>query len=163
MIPGVLIISFLLEAIFTNLVNTNSFLIPLFTLTSLVMIYPYFNKKNINYILVCLIVGLFYDIVFADSIFVNTVSFGIVGALTMLCYNYVKCNIYSSSIVNLIMLITYRIISYVILLSINYITFNNKVFFRGIYKSLIANIIYGILLYLIIEIIAKKFNKKRVE
>ena len=163
MIPGVLIISFLLEAVFTNLVNNNSLLIPLFTLTTLVMIYPYFNKKNINYILVCLIVGLFYDIVFADSIFVNTVSFGIVGALTMLCYNYVKYNIYSSSIVNIIMLITYRIISYVILLSINYITFNNKVFFRGVYKSLIANIIYGILLYLIIEIIAKKFNKKRVE
>lgn len=163
MISAVLIFSFLLEAISTNLVNTNSFLIPLFTLTSLVMIYPYFNKKNINYILVCLIIGLFYDIVFADSIFVNTVSFGLVGALTMLCYNYVKCNIYSSSIVNFIMLITYRIISYTILLSINYVTFNNRVFFMGIYKSLIMNIIYGALLYLLIEIIAKKFNKKRVE
>lgn len=163
MIPIVLIFSFLFEAIFTKLVNTNSLLIPLFTLTSLVMLYPYFNKKNINYILVCLIVGLFYDIAFADSIFVNTVSFGLVGALTMLCYNYIKYNIYSSNIVNLIMLITYRIISYVILLSINYIIFNNNVFFRGISKSLLANIIYGIFLYLIIEIIAKKFNKKRVE
>lgn len=163
MIPIVLIFSFLFEAVFTNLVNTNSFFIPLFTLTSLVMIYPYFNRKNINYIIVCLIVGLFYDIVFADSIFVNTVSFGLVGALTMLCYNYVKYNIYSSNIVNLIMLITYRIISYIILLSINYIIFNNKIFFKGIYKSLIINIIYGVFLYLIIEIIAKKFNKKRVE
>lgn len=163
MIPTVLIVSFLLEAMFTNLVSINSFFIPLFTLTSLVMVYPYFNKKNINYILVCLIVGLFYDVVFADSIFVNAVSFGLVGALTMLCYNYVKYNIYSSSIVNVIMLTTYRIISYVILLSINYITFNNKVFFSGIYKSLLTNIIYGVLLYLIIEIIAKKFNKKRVE
>ena len=67
------------------------------------------------------------------------------------------------NIVNIIMLITYRIISYVILLSINYIVFNNNVFFRGIYKSLILNIVYGILLYLIIEIIAKRFNKKRVE
>lgn len=163
MISAVLIFSFLLEAIFTKLVSTNSILIPLFTLTSLVMLYPYFNKKNINYILVCLIVGLFYDIVFADSIFVNTVSFGLVGALTILCYNYIKYNIYSSNIVNIIMLITYRIISYVILLSINYIIFNNKVFFKGVYKSLLANMIYGIFLYLIIEIIAKKFNKKRVE
>lgn len=163
MISTVLIFSFIFEAIFTKLVNTTSFLIPLFTLTSLIMVYPYFNKKNVNYILVCLILGLFYDIVFADSIFVNTVSFGLVGALTMLCYNYIKCNVYSSSIVNLIMLITYRIISYIILLSINYITFNNRVFFSGIYKSLIVNIIYGILLYSVIEIIARKFNKKRVE
>lgn len=163
MICFILIFSFLLEAAFTNIVSGNSFLIPLFTITSLVLIYPYFKNKNINYIIVCLILGLFYDIAFADSIFVNVISFGLLGGIIILCYNYVKYNIYTANIINVILLISYRIISYIILLSINYISFNNKIFFSGIYKSLLINIIYGILLYIIIELLAKILNKKRIE
>ena len=163
MIAGLLIFSFLFEAIFTNLINTNSILIPLFTLTSLILVYPYFRKKDFNYILVCLTVGLFYDIVFSDSVFVNTICFGILGLVNMTCYKFVKYNIYTSNIINLILLITYRIISYIILLSINYITFNNYIFFKGIYSSVLINILYGIILYIIIEFLARIFNKKRVE
>ena len=163
MICFILIFSFLLEAIFTNIVSTNSLFIPLFTITSFVLIYPYFKKKKQNYIIICLILGLFYDIAFADSIFVNTISFSLIGSLVILCYNYVKYNIYTSNIINIIIIISYRIISYLILLSINYITFNNKIFFRGIYSSLLINIIYGILLYIIIELLSKILNKKIVE
>jgi len=163
MISCILIFSFLFEAVFTNLININSFLTPLFVITSLVLLYPYFKNKNINYIIVCLILGLFYDIVFSDSIFVNTLSFGIIGFIILLCYNYVKYNIYTSNIINIIILISYRVISYLILTSVNYISFNDKIFFQGIYNSLIINIIYGIIMYFIIDIIAKIFNNKRVE
>lgn len=163
MICFTLIFSFLFEAMFTNIVDINSIFIPLFTLTSLVLIYPYFKKKNFNYFLVCLILGLFYDIAFADSIFINTICFGIISGLNMLIYNYVKYNVYTSNITNIIIIITYRIISYIILLSINYIHFNSKIFFKGIYSSLLINIAYGIILYFIIDILAKILNKKRVE
>ena len=163
MICFILIFSFLFEAIFTNLVGSNSIFIPLFTLTSIVLIYPYFKKKNFNYILVSLILGIFYDICFSDSIFVNTICFGIIGGLNILIYNYVNYNIYTSNIINIIIIITYRIISYIILLSINFITFNSIVFFKGIYSSLLINIAYGIILYFIIELLAKILNKKRVE
>lgn len=163
MIPIILIFSFLLEAAFTNFISPNSIFIPLFVITSLVLLYPYFENKNLNYIIVCLILGLFYDIVFTNSLFVNTISFGLMGGLTILCYNYVKYNIYTSNIINTIILISYRIISYVIVLSVNYVSFNNKIFFSGIYKSLILNVVYGVILYFIIELLAKLFNKKRVE
>lgn len=163
MITCILIFSFLFEAMFTNLVGTNSIFIPLFTLTSLVLVYPYFKKKNFNYVLVCLILGIFYDIAFADSVFVNTICFGIIGGLNILIYNYVKYNIYTANIVNIIIIITYRIISYIVLLSINFITFNGNILFKGIYSSLLINIAYGIILYLIIDLLAKIFNKKRVE
>ena len=163
MITCILIFSFLFEAMFTNLVGTNSIFIPLFTLTSLVLVYPYFKKKNFNYVLVCLILGIFYDIAFADSVFVNTICFGIIGGLNILIYNYVKYNIYTSNIINIIIIITYRIISYIILLSINFIIFNGNILFKGIYSSLLINIAYGVILYFIIELLAKIFNKKRVE
>ena len=163
MITCILIFSFLFEAMFTNLVSTNSIFIPLFTLTTLVLVYLYFKKKNFNYVLVCLILGIFYDIAFADSVFVNTICFGIMGGLNILIYNYVKYNIYTSNIINIIIIITYRIISYIILLSINFITFNGNILFKGIYSSLLINIAYGVILYFIIELLAKIFNKKRVE
>ena len=163
MISFVLIFSFLFEAMFTNLVSTNSIFIPLFTITALVLIYQYFKKKNFNYIIVCLILGLFYDIAFADSVFVNTICFGIIGGLNILIYNYVKYNIYTSNIINIIIIITYRIISYIILLSINFIAFNNNIFFKGIYNSILINLAYGIILYLVIDVLAKILNKKRVE
>ena len=163
MICFILIFSFLLEVSFTNIVSYNSFLIPSFTITSLVLIYPYFKNKNINYIIVCLILGLFYDIAFADSDFVNVISFGLLGGIIILCYNYVKYNIYTANIINIIILISYRIISYIILLSINYVSFNNRTFFSGIYKSLLMNIIYGIVLYIVVEKLAKVFNKNRIE
>jgi len=163
MICFILIISFLLEISFSNIVNMNSILIPLFTVTSLSLIYPFFKKNKINYFIICLILGLFYDISFADSIFVNTISFCIIGGLVMICYNYVKYNIYTSNIINIIILISYRIISYIILLSIKYISFDSKVFYKGIYSSLLINIIYGIVLFVIIDKLSKMFNKKVVE
>lgn len=163
MICCILIFSFIFEAMFTNLVGINSLFIPLFTLTSLVLVYPYFKKKNFNYVLVCLILGIFYDIAFADSVFVNTICFGIIGGLNILIYNYVKYNVYTSNIINIIIIITYRIISYIILLSINFITFNGNILFKGIYSSLLINIAYGIILYLVIDLLGKILNKKRVE
>ena len=158
-----LIISFLLEGMFTNFISTNSVLIPLFTLTSLVVIYPYFNKKNINYIIICLIMGVLYDVVFINSLFINTICFSIMGGLTILCYSFVKYNIYTSNIINILILIAYRIITYIMLLSINYITFNSSILFKGIYSSILINVLYAIMSYFILEIIAKIFNKNRVE
>lgn len=156
-------ISFLLESIFTNFISTDSILIPLFTLTSLVVIYPYFKKKNMNYIITCLIMGLLYDVVFINSLFINTICFSIMGSLVILCYSFVKYNIYTSSIINILILITYRIISYIMLLSINYITFNSAILFKGIYSSILINVLYSIVIYFVLEIIAKIFNKNRVE
>ena len=66
-------------------------------------------------------------------------------------------------IINVIILISYRIISYIILLSINYIPFNAKILFAGIYNALLINIIYGIILHIIVDLLAKILNKKRVE
>jgi rod shape-determining protein MreD len=163
MICFILIFSFLLEASFTNFISTDSVFIPLFVITSLVLLYPYFENKNLNYIIVCLILGIFYDIAFTNSPFINTISFGLIGGLIILCYNYVKYNVYTSNIINIIILISYRIISYIMILSINYVSFNNKIFFAGIYKSIILNVIYGVLFYFIIDLLAKIFNKKRVE
>ena len=157
----ILIFSFLFEASFSNLIPFYSFFTPLFLLTSIVVLYPYISKNKISFIFICMILGLIYDISFTGSAFVNTISFSLAGYLLSICYNYVKYNIYVANVINIIILISYRIISYIILLSVNYIHFSKKEFFSGIYNSLLINLIYCIILFIIVDLLSKIFNKKR--
>lgn len=163
MISIILIISLLLESAFSNIIPLDSLFIPLFVLTSLTILYPYFKKNKLNFIIVCMIMGLIYDIVFSNSLFVNVLTFSIIGVGLIICYTYVKYNIYTANIINLIMLISYRIITYIILLSVNYITFNNTILLKGIYSSILMNIIYAIILFYIVDVLSKIFNRRRVE
>ena len=141
MIYGLIIFSFLFESIVTNIVHINTLLTPLFLITSLVILYPYFKNKT-NFIISCIVCGFFYDIAFTDSTFINTISFGISGCFIILCYNYFKYSIYSSNFINIISIIVYRIISYVLLVIVDYLNFNMTSLLEGIYNSILINIIY---------------------
>ena len=163
MIYIVIIFSFLFESTFTNIMDSYSFLTPLFLLTSLSLLYPYFKNNRFNFVIVCIICGLVYDISFTDSTFINTISFGICSGLIILSYNYVNYNIFSSNVINIINIIIYRIISYLFLCIISYVNFNESILLEGIYNSLLVNIVYGIIIYLILDLLSKIFNIKRVE
>ena len=163
MIYIVIIFSFLFESVFSNIVNINSFLIPLFLLTSLSIIYPFFKNKNFNFVIVSIICGLFYDISFTNSPFINTISFSICSGLIILSYNYVSYSIYSSNFINIINIIIYRVISYLLLCIVDFVNFNESILLEGIYNSLLVNLIYGIILFIIVDLISKIFNIKRVE
>lgn len=163
MIYVILIFSFLFESAFSNIVFNYSVLTPLFLLTSFSILYPYFKKRNFNFILVCIICGLIYDVVFTNSPFINTISFGISGGLIILGYNYITYNIINSNLLNIVSIIVYRIISFFLLCIIDYIKFNEFNLLEGIYNSLLVNIIYGIIIFIITSLVAKIFNIKRVE
>ncbi len=159
----IIILSFLLESIATNIVNKSSLFIPLFLLTSLVFLYPYFNNKKENFIITTSICGLIYDISFTNSIFINTLSFGICGIIIIKIYNYINNNMFNSSFLNIIILIMYRIISYLLLCIVNYTSFDESILLKGIYSSIIANVIYGIVIYLVTKFIYKKSKIKGIE
>lgn len=163
MIYIIIIFSFLFEAVFSNIVNTNTFLIPLFLLTSLSILYPYFKNNKFNFVIVSIICGLFYDITFTNSPFINTISFGLCSGLIILIYNYMNYNIVNSNFINIINIIFYRIISYLLLCIIDIVKFNEFRLLESIYNSLLVNVIYGIIIFVIVDLIAKIFNIKRVE
>ena len=163
MIYVILIFSFLFEATITNILPLNSIFTPLFLLVSLTLLYPYFKNKKISFIIVCVICGLIYDITLTNSCFINTLSFGICGGLIVLIYNYVNYNIYSSNIINLIIIIAYRIITYLLLCIVDFIIFDEMLLLESISNSLISNIIYGIFIYLLMDVLSKLFRIKRVE
>jgi len=163
MIYIILIFSFLFESAFTNIVNTYGFLTPLFLLTSLTILHPYFKNNKLNFVIVSIICGLFYDFSFTGTPFINTISIGICSGFIILLYNYMNYNIVNSNLINIVLISIYRIISYLILCIIDYIRFNEMSLLEGIYNSLLVNVIYGIIIFIIINLISKIFNIKRVE
>ena len=105
MIILILLISFTLEGIFSNLLSANSILIPLFTIISFVIVYPYFkNAKNKFYIYAGLI-GLLYDIVYTNCPFVNTFTFLITSLMISLIYEYITVSKFNVTLINIIILL----------------------------------------------------------
>lgn len=152
----ILIFSFLLEASISNVINLSSLFIPLFVITSLVILYPYF--KNKKFIMITIICGLIYDVVFTHTLFINTLSFSLISIFIIFCYNYINYNIISSNIINIVTIIVYQIINYFLLCIIDYVKFNEMYLLKCISSSLILNIIYGIIIYLILKGLNKILN-----
>ena len=73
MIVAILLISFAIESIVSNLIPLNSIFIPLFSIVSLVVVYPLFNGDKNKFLIYSFIFGLLYDIVYTNTIFVYTV------------------------------------------------------------------------------------------
>ena len=69
------IISFILDNLISNFINHNSLFYPLFTMLSLIIIYPKFNKKDNKYYICSFILGLIYDITVSDTLFLNAFIF----------------------------------------------------------------------------------------
>lgn len=160
MIYIIILFSFFFEGVVSNIVSPDSILVPLFTLISLSLIWPYFKKNDMNYIITCVIVGLFYDIIYTSMPFLNTVTFLILSLVIMLNYRLFKYNIFSSNIFNIFLVVFYRIISYFILIIIGYLKFDYLYILEKIYSSIIINVIYGVIMFIIIDLIANMFGKK---
>lgn len=148
-------ISLILDSIISNyiLLSTNFFL-PLFTLTSLVIIYPFINNDR-KYLKILIIVGLLYDGL-TNTLFIQTILFIILMSFVKYVTSYLNSNLLNSLITLILTIILYRVMYYLILVMSNNYQFDINVLFKSIYASFILNIIYGIISYAILL----KFKKK---
>ncbi|MBP3461359.1 MAG: rod shape-determining protein MreD [Bacilli bacterium] len=152
MIILILIISFYLEGILSNIGN----ILPLFTLISLIIIYPYLYNLKKDYYKICFIIGLLYDVAYTDTLFLNAFIFLIIGFFIIKINIIMTNNIFNVALISLIVVILYRILVFIILIFINYIDIDINSFFVSIINSLFINILYGMLLYKITDLISKK-------
>ena len=161
MIYIIIFISLFFEAALSNIVSLNSLFLPLFSIVSLPLIWPYFKKNDLSFIAVCTLIGFIYDLVFTSMPYTNTIVFLILSVVIILNYRLFKYNIISSNILSVILIVLYRIIGYFILIIIGYLNFSFDFLLKSIYSSLIINLIYGIIIYIIIDLIANIFDKKK--
>ena len=157
-------LSFFLESICSNFINmNNSLLIPLFSIISLIIIYPYFNNDNLKFIYTCAVIGLFYDIVFTNTLIFNMVIFVAIGFVIKLINVFISNNPLNVTLISLICILLYRVTTYVVLVVIGYISFNSVTLIKGIYSSIVLNIIYAIIVYLVTDYYSKKFRIAKID
>lgn len=167
MIFGILIIltSFFLDAFLSMYipisVSNYNILVPMFTIISLIIIYPYFKDNQKNYLITCLVFGLLYDITFTNTLGLNLALFFGLGYLIIFMDGGLSNNLFSLIIKMLVIIFLYDILTYIILLLLNYIDYGILTLIIKIGKSLILNTVYLISTYFITNIISKKFHIKR--
>lgn len=156
----IVIISFLLDGIVSSIINYHSLMYPLFSLLSLITSYTYFNQKDNSYIIMAFILGLSYDLVYTDTLFFNACLFLSSALLLKKIFEKFPYNYISVLVISFIMIFYYRILSYLILAFINYLNFSISFLLQGIYSSIIINIIYISVAYLIISSNQLIFHRK---
>ena len=162
MIVVVLLISFILEGIVSNLVPVNSLFIPLFSIVSLLVTYPLFNDNRIKYLIYSGTLGLLYDLVYTSTPFINTFTFVITALIITFICRYITINKLNLIFIIIFVLLFNQTINYLLICLFRYRIFNSNTLIEGLYSSLILNVIYSYILYIIIEIINKKRKYKRI-
>lgn len=149
MIKSLIIItlSFVLEGNLSNFISINTnFFNTFLVFTSLIIIENILESKESLYMLAGL-TGLLYDLIFTDRVGYSILTF-ILGSIVIKNINKIVKN-KSNIIKYIIILIFYRLMSYIILLLVGYLSFDIFKLFHSIYSSIILNLIYIIILKII--------------
>ena len=158
----ILIISFILDGILTNFlpytVGNLSLFTPFFTLTSLVIIYQFYYHKEKKYLLTALITGILYDLFYTNLLFFN----GLITYIVIKWYKVTGFNVVSVLIYITVLIALYEIVFAGMILVFDLVPITLTRLLYKISHSLILNLIYGELIYLIILLIPKKYKKHMI-
>ena len=165
MIPLIiLILSFILDGILTNFLPyiELSLFTPLLTLVSIFLIYPFYKKTELRYFVTLIILGILYDLFYTNLLFFNAILFLIIGFITKIIYknldiNFIKLIIYIIGII-----IIYELTTGLIIFIFNLVPITITKILYKITHSILLNVIYAELIYLVLKIIPKKFKKKNI-
>lgn len=151
----ILIISFLLEGVISNFVSINGYFAPLFTLVSLIMICPLFSE-SFQYYIYAFFTGLAYDLFYTDTIIFHAIIFCFMAFLIMRLNLVLSDNLVNTLITVSVCILVYRVFTYGLLVFINSMSFDFKALAFSVLKSLLLNLIYSVILFMVIN----KFKKK---
>lgn len=164
MISGiVLVLSFFLDGILSNflpyMVGDLSLFTPMFTVVSLVIVYPFFKKKLKNYFISCFILGLVYDFVYTNLLFYNAILFLAIGILVIFLYRYIRLTWISLILFVVVAISGYECLNAIIIIAFQLVPMT---FYRLLYKishSILLNICYAELVYFIIWLLPMRYKK----
>lgn len=159
----ILVVSLFLDGILTNylpyMTNDLSLFTPLFSVVALLLIYPVFQKEKKKYLIYSFIYGIIYDFLYTNLLFIDGLIFVLLALIIMKIYRYLGTG-YIKVLLNIfIVIVIYELLFVSIIMIFNLVPITPE---RVIYKithSLIINLIYGEIIYLILSILPKKYLK----
>ena len=157
----ILITSFLLDGILSNyldyMLGDITLFNPLLTIIALLIIYPFFRKNDNQYLVIAFITGFLYDLFYTNLLFTNAILFLLLAIIYKYLYKKLAFNIITMSFSIILIITIYETILSFLLFIFNIVPITVTDVTYLIIHSLILNIIYGDILYLI----ASRTKRKR--
>lgn len=161
MILSIILFSFLCQSILSNFISLNTRILnPLFVLSALILIYPYF-KNNYKYYLTAFVMGICYDALFSSLPFENALLFILLSYIIRFLYQNIRENILSVHIFQIMIILLYRIFDYLLLIMIERYPFTVNALTDILFSSFLLNAIYITFLYLILSFGLEKLKKRK--
>ena len=156
-------LSFLLDGIISNyipfeLINP-SYLKTIYTIISLVIMYHYFSNKK-KFLIITIILGLLFDIVYTNTFLVNTIIFITIYIILSNIDYLMTTNIITINIKSLVCIYIYYILTYIVLLLSHYNSYDVYLLLLILLRSIIMTIVYTTISYLIIN---KIYSDKKIK
>lgn len=156
------IFSFMLDSFASNVLSFDlinpSYLKTIYSVVSLVIIYNYFDNKG-KYVIILMILGCFFDIVYTNTFILNIVVFLIVYVVLSLLDYVIPNNIIMINIKSIICLFCYYILTYIILIAVNYNSYSIKLLGMILVRNIIMTVIYTSISYFVMN---KIMDMKRI-
>ncbi len=159
----IIIISLLLDGLLSNylpfLVNDLSLFTPLLTLVSISLLYPYYRKREKYFFIMIFITGFAYDLFYTNLLFFNGVLFLMIAYFSKKVFHTYEMDYFKLLFYLVVVVILYESVTALVLFTFHIVPIT---FDRVLYKithSLILNVIYGELVYFILNMLPKKYKK----
>lgn len=159
----IIIISLLLDGLLTNylpfLVNNLSLFTPLFTLISISIIYPFYRKKEKEYYSMVFIIGIIYDLCYTNLLFLNAIMFLIIAIVSKYIYKNFEITFFRLIVYTIIIITIYEFIIAGIIGILGLVPITIERIIYKITHSIVLNVIYVEIIYLILKLLPKKYKK----
>ena len=164
MIPIIIvIISLFLDGILTNflpyLVNDLSLFTPLLTVVSIFIICPFYRKQDKKYYKIVFLIGIIYDLFYTNLLFFNAILFLIIAFILRYIYKHYEVSWFSIILYIALIIFTYETLTGTIIFIFQLVPITIDKIIYKISHSLLLNIIYIEIVYLILKLIPKKYKK----
>ena len=161
-----LIFSFFLQGytstIFKYSIINPSWFSTVYVLINLIILFPYYENRK-KYLKLLIIFGLLIDIVYTNTLILNTIIFLAIYFICKQINYFLPQNILTVNVLAIISIILYHIFNYLILTIIVFDTYTIKELLTIIAHSLIMTILYGSIMYLIIDGFSKRNEIKLIK
>ena len=107
----ILLISIILDGILTNylpyLVNDLSLFTPLLTVVSIFILYPLNRKKETKFFILMFIVGIIYDLLYTNLLFLNGLLFFLIAFISKIIYKNFETSYFKLIIYTILIILIY--------------------------------------------------------
>ena len=158
---SLVIISFLLDGIFFSSLNSNTLFCPLFSILSILIIYPMLISDNNKYYIICGILGILYDICYANTLFLHFFIFIGFGIFVSFLFRKVSVNVLNTYLIGISGIVLYRLFHALFFVGLFFSNWSLNLLLKSIFSSIIINSIYLLCFYFIAKKIRINLRKKK--